>query len=101
MQERTFLIIPVSELSKVDFTQVLETSPDTVRRSVDGTKTFIKWEGVEPTFLGEVSRTCVKSTLFSSPTGIIRNVLSMLDTSHKWIWIFFWFVWYKVEVFYP
>jgi len=54
MQERTFLIIPVSELSKVDFTQVLETSPDTVRRSVDGTKTFIKWEGVEPTFLGDI-----------------------------------------------
>ena len=52
--ERTFLIIPVGELTKVDFTQVLETSPDTVRRSVDGTKTFIKWEGVEPTFLGDI-----------------------------------------------
>ena len=52
--ERTFLIIPVGELNKVDFTQVLETSPDTVRRSVDGTKTFIKWEGVEPTFLGDI-----------------------------------------------
>ena len=52
--ERTFLIIPVGELQKVDFNQVLETSPDTVRRSVDGTKTFIKWEGVEPTFLGDI-----------------------------------------------
>ena len=52
--ERTFLIIPVGELNKVDFTQVLETSPDTVRRSFDGTKTFIKWEGVEPTFLGDI-----------------------------------------------
>jgi hypothetical protein len=52
--ERTFLIIPVGELNKVDFTQVLETSPETVRRSVDGTKTFIKWEGVEPTFLGDI-----------------------------------------------
>ena len=54
MQERTFLIIPVSELSKVDFTQVLETSPDTVRKSVDGTKTFIKWEGETPTFIGDI-----------------------------------------------
>ena len=49
--ERTFLIIPVGELNKVDFTQVLETSPDTVRRSVDGTKTFIKWEGGTPAFI--------------------------------------------------
>ena len=54
MQERTFLIIPVSELSKVDFTQVLETSPDTVRKSVDGTKTFIKWEGETPLFISEI-----------------------------------------------
>jgi hypothetical protein len=54
MQERTFLIIPVSELSKVDFTQVLETSPDTVRKSVDETKTFIKWEGEPPTFIGDI-----------------------------------------------
>jgi hypothetical protein len=54
MQERTFLIIPVSELSKVDFTQVLETSPDTVRKSVDETKTFIKWEGETPLFISEI-----------------------------------------------
>jgi hypothetical protein len=54
MQERTFLIIPVSELSKVDFTQVLETSPDTVRKSVDETKTFIKWDGDQPLFIGEL-----------------------------------------------
>ena len=54
MNERTFLIIPVGELHKVDFNQVLETSPETVRPSVDGSKTFIKWEGVEPTFLGDI-----------------------------------------------
>ena len=54
MQERTFLIIPVSELSKVDFTQVLETSPDTVRKSVDETKTFIKWDGETPLFISEI-----------------------------------------------
>jgi hypothetical protein len=54
MQERTFLIIPVSELSKVDFTQVLETSPDTVRKSVDETKTFIKWGGETPLFIGDI-----------------------------------------------
>ena len=44
-ETRQFMIFNVSELGTVDFTQVLETSQDTVRRSVDGTKTFIKWEG--------------------------------------------------------
>ena len=44
-ETRQFMIFNVSELGAVDFTQVLETSQDTVRRSVDGTKTFVKWEG--------------------------------------------------------
>ena len=43
---REFMIFNVSELNLIDFTQVLETSIDTVRRSIDGTKTFVKWDGV-------------------------------------------------------
>ncbi len=41
------MIFNVSELPQIDFTQVLETSIDTVRKSVDQTKTFVKWDGVE------------------------------------------------------
>ena len=39
------MIFNVSELDSVDFTQVLETSQYTVRKSIDETKTFLKWEG--------------------------------------------------------
>jgi hypothetical protein len=42
---REFMIFPVMELDKIDFNQVLETSTETVRKSVDGTKTFVKWDG--------------------------------------------------------
>lgn len=52
---RTFIIFPTSELNKIDFTQVLETSADTVRVSVDGTLTFVKWEGSEPSCLSLVA----------------------------------------------
>ena len=45
-ENREFMIFNVSELSNIDFTQVLETSADTVRKSVDQTKTFVKWDGV-------------------------------------------------------
>lgn len=45
-ENRKFIIFNVSELPQIDFTQVLETSVETVRLSVDGTKTFIKWEGI-------------------------------------------------------
>jgi hypothetical protein len=43
-ENRKFMIFAVTELPQIDFTQVLETSADTVRRSVDGTKTFVKWD---------------------------------------------------------
>jgi hypothetical protein len=42
---RQFMIFNVSELPQIDFSQVLETSIDTVRKSVDETKTFVKWDG--------------------------------------------------------
>jgi hypothetical protein len=44
-ENREFMIFNVSELPQIDFTQVLETSADTVRKSVDETKTFVKWDG--------------------------------------------------------
>jgi hypothetical protein len=46
-ENREFMIFNVSELDQIDFTQVLETSIDTVRKSVDQTKTFVKWDGQE------------------------------------------------------
>ena len=48
METRQYIIFNVTELPLIDFTQVLETSADTVRVSVDGTKTFVKWEGDIP-----------------------------------------------------
>lgn len=47
-EHRNFMIFNVSELNTIDFTQVLETSLDTVRKSVDETKTFVKWDGDMP-----------------------------------------------------
>ena len=44
-ESRQFMIFNVSELNNIDFTQVLETSSETVRKSVDNTKTFVKWDG--------------------------------------------------------
>jgi hypothetical protein len=46
-ENREFMIFNVSELNTINFNEVLETSIDTVRKSVDETKTFVKWEGTE------------------------------------------------------
>jgi hypothetical protein len=56
-ENRNYLIIPVTEILKVDFNQVCETSAETVRKSIDETKTFIKWDGQEPSFINELEGT--------------------------------------------
>ena len=48
---RTYVIIDASEITNVDFDKVLETSADTLRYSVDGSKVLLKYEGTQPFFL--------------------------------------------------
>jgi hypothetical protein len=48
---RTYVIIDASEVSSVDFSQVLQADADKLRYSLDGTKTFVKYEGDQPFFL--------------------------------------------------
>lgn len=48
---RTYVILDATEVSSIDFDQVLETSADTLSYSLDGTKTFVKFEGDTPSFL--------------------------------------------------
>lgn len=42
------MIFNMSEIDQIHFDHVLETSAETIRKSVDGTKTFVKWEGTIP-----------------------------------------------------
>lgn len=51
---RQFAIFSVDEIDKIDFGLVCESSPDTLRRSVDGTKTFVKWDGEVPDFVYDI-----------------------------------------------
>jgi hypothetical protein len=52
---RQFMIFSVSELTQINFTQVLETSSDTVCRSVNDSKTFVKWDGEMPTCVSDLT----------------------------------------------
>lgn len=69
---RQFVIFDVSELDKIDFTQVLETSADTVRRSLDGSKTFVKWDGDIPE--------CVQSLTTKGDYLTYEEIMQILST---------------------
>ena len=49
------MIFNVSELPQINFTQVFETSINTVRKSVDQTKTFVKWDGEIPSSVSSLT----------------------------------------------
>jgi hypothetical protein len=73
MENRVFVIFDVSELDKIDFSQVLETSVDTVRKSVNGKKTFVKWDG-------DRVPDCVISLTTRSSYYTLEEMLAILDT---------------------
>ena len=56
-ENRNYLIFNMSQVDSVDFSAVLETSADTLRLSVDETKSFVKWEGETPSFVSDLTNT--------------------------------------------
>lgn len=54
-ENRKYVIIPASEVGNVDFSQVMETAAVTCRYSVDGTQTFVKYEGTQPASVAAIA----------------------------------------------
>lgn len=72
-EHRKYVIFNVTELNKIDFNQVEETAIDTVRKSVDETKTFVKWDN-------EVIPSCVESLTTKSSYYTHEEMLEILST---------------------
>ena len=47
-ENREYVVFNVSEKDSIDYDEVLENSADTLRLSLDGEKTFIKYDGDMP-----------------------------------------------------
>lgn len=47
----TYCIIDASEVSTLDFSEIKESSASTLRYSLDKSKTFVKYEGSQPSAL--------------------------------------------------
>jgi hypothetical protein len=70
---REFMIFNVSELNQINFTQILESSIDTIRLSADSTKTFVKWDG-------ETIPSSVDSLTTKEGPYTYEEILSILST---------------------
>jgi hypothetical protein len=61
-EDRKYVIIPTSEISNVNFDEVLETAPETCRYSADGSKTFVKYEGDMPNCVASIQNKSIEYT---------------------------------------
>ena len=53
---KTYATINLTELSLIDFSQILENSSSTIRKSLDNTEFIIKWnDGNVPTFISDTT----------------------------------------------
>lgn len=57
-----YIIIDTIELDGVDFEKTNEISADTLRYSIDGSKTFVSWDGELPSFIDSL---LTKSEIYS------------------------------------
>jgi hypothetical protein len=70
----TYVIFNVSELPLIDFTQVLQTSAETCRKSIDETQTLVKW------YTDNGVPTCVQSLTTKSQYYTHDEILEIMST---------------------
>ena len=73
-ENRKYVIINTSETGSIDFSQVNETSTDTLRYNLSSSQTFVKFNGDTPSFLNGKT---------SYNHSEILNILSGSDWRHE------------------
>lgn len=75
MTECTYIIFNVTELPTINFNEVLQTSAETCRRSIDGKQTLVKWYSDTPT------PACVTQLTTKSQFYTQDEILDIMNTS--------------------
>lgn len=72
LEKLKYIIFYYSEVNLIDFNEVFETSIYTLRLSIDGTKTFVKWDGQTPS--------CIQNLTYTDGPYTHSEMLSILST---------------------
>ena len=76
-EDRNFMIFNVSEIDKINFDEVLETSTQWLRKSVNDQKTFVKWDG-------NTIPNSVQTLTTSEGPYTYDEIITILDSS-EWV----------------
>ena len=76
-EQRNFMIFSTSETGSIDFSEVLETSSETLRLNISGSKSFVKWDS-------EIIPTSVNSLTTKEGPYTHQQILTIL-TGSEWV----------------
>lgn len=76
MNENNYIIFSVSEIDTIDFDEVIQRSPSSLRYSIDETKSIVKYSGEMPP--------SIVSLVYKEGPYTHSEVLSILQ-SYEWI----------------
>lgn len=71
----TYVTLSASEVNQLDYSQILQTSQETLRYSIDGLQTIVKWDTVD----GVPS--CVSSLTTKGPYMTHDEALELMATT--------------------
>ena len=71
----TYVTLSTSEVNQLDYSQILQTSQETLRYSIDGLQTIVKWDTVD----GVPS--CVNSLTTKGPYMTHDEALELMATT--------------------
>ncbi len=77
-ENRKYVIFNTSETGSINFSQVMETSVNTLRTNISGSQTFVKYEGSQPSSVAGLSS---KSNEYTHTQ--ILNVLTVSEWSNS------------------
>tara|TARA_B100000085_G_C18386349_1_gene448568 strand:- start:508 stop:765 length:258 start_codon:yes stop_codon:yes gene_type:complete len=55
IENRRWVIFDTSETGSIDYSQVMQTSSETLRLNLSGSKTFVKYEGTQPSSVSNLT----------------------------------------------
>jgi len=80
VNNNTFVIINLSDIGSVNFSEVLETSSSTVRPNNDNTLTFVNYTGSEPISIQGISKVTTDGRDYHTHSQI-KDILSTTGTT--------------------
>ena len=55
IENRRWVVFDTSETGSIDYSQVMQTSSETLRLNISGSKTFVKYEGTQPSSVASLT----------------------------------------------